>query len=334
MAGRPKIDCTEILKAVNDRGVSARQVSLLVGCSYNTAYSKLRELERRGLVVSFKDNGRLKWKRVGHSSLTEFLEESTVIVPKEVFERFKRLFKRHKNLCRFIEREHNTKMFNIVTETWNPVTGCLHNCKYCWARRLAETKLSNSKRYRNGFIPRINREEFRKKFKGGVIFVSDMGDLFGYWVPRSWIMKVINYVREFPETLFLFLTKNPGRFREFIKDFPSNVILGSTIETDRDDLYVKHNISRAPVPGERFEAMRNIDWWFKWISIEPILKFNLDRLVKWMVEINPKLIYVGYDNYNNRLPEPKLNETLKLIGELEANGFKVIRKTIRRAWYE
>lgn len=22
--------------------------------------------------------------------------------------------------------------------TWNPVTGCLHNCEYCYARKIAE----------------------------------------------------------------------------------------------------------------------------------------------------------------------------------------------------
>ena len=22
--------------------------------------------------------------------------------------------------------------------TWNPVTGCLHGCEYCYARRIAE----------------------------------------------------------------------------------------------------------------------------------------------------------------------------------------------------
>jgi len=30
-----------------------------------------------------------------------------------------------------------TRMFDLVTETWNPITGCNHECVYCWARRLA-----------------------------------------------------------------------------------------------------------------------------------------------------------------------------------------------------
>jgi DNA repair photolyase len=27
--------------------------------------------------------------------------------------------------------------------TWNPITGCLHNCSYCYAKVLAETRLKD-----------------------------------------------------------------------------------------------------------------------------------------------------------------------------------------------
>jgi hypothetical protein len=46
------------------------------------------------------------------------------------------------------------------------------------------------------------------------------------------------------------------------------------------------------------------------------------------------MIYVGYDNYNNKLPEPSLDKNLFLIKKLRDNGFLVLEKTIRRAWYE
>lgn len=136
-------------------------------------------------------------------------------------------------------------MFSHVTETWNPVTGCLHNCRYCWARRFAK-RLRHIDKYRDGFVPKIHEKEFKRKFKGGLVFVSDMGDLFGKWVPEEWILKVLNHIRNFPETNFLFLTKNPERYEEFLDHFPENVILGATIETTDDWLYKKYNISRAP----------------------------------------------------------------------------------------
>ena len=224
-------------------------------------------------------------------------------------------------------------MFNIISKTWNPVTGCEHYCIYCWARQLALTKLRKTERYRDGFKPRINPSEFTKKFNGGIVFVSDMGDLFGDFIPSEWILKVVNYIKKFSNTYFLFLTKNPWRYHEFIDKFPHNVILGATIETNRDDLYLKYKISKAPVPSSRYRAMRDLNWDAKFISIEPILDFDLDIFAYWIKEINPVMVYVGYDNYNWKLPEPPLEKTLKFIDKLSEFTL-VIKKTIRRAWNE
>ncbi len=225
------------------------------------------------------------------------------------------------------------KMFSVVTKTWNPVTGCYHNCVYCWARRLAQTKLRNSERYRGGFVPRLNESEFKKKFSGGIVFVSDMGDLFGDFVPSEWIRRVLDHVKRFPQTQFLFLTKNPSRYHEFVEEFPRNSILGATIETDDDILYRRENISGAPLPSLRYEAMKELKWPKKFISVEPILDFHLDTFVEWIKEIGPFMVYVGYDNYDNKLPEPPLVKTKKFVSKLAEFTF-VVRKTIRPAWYE
>jgi protein gp37 len=32
----------------------------------------------------------------------------------------------------------NHTKIEYVDHTWNPVTGCLHDCPYCYARRIAE----------------------------------------------------------------------------------------------------------------------------------------------------------------------------------------------------
>lgn len=226
------------------------------------------------------------------------------------------------------------KMFNLVTSTWNPVSGCTYNCKYCWARSLATTKLKNSHRYSNGFKPSLNEVEFRKKFKkGDFVFVSDMGDLFGRSVPANWIQKVLKHIQLFPEALFLFLTKNPSRYDEFISEMPSNAILGATIETNNDQRIRELNISSAPPVSERYLAMKNIEWEKKFVSIEPILDFDLQIFSKWIEEIYPFLVYVGYDNYKHNLPEPIMNKTMKLINSINKDSL-VIKKTIRPAWFE
>jgi len=242
---------------------------------------------------------------------------------KTIFERF---------LC---ASSSGKKMFSIITRTWNPVTGCLHGCKYCWARKLALTKLRNKERYAKGFIPRLNEGEFKVKFnEGEMVFVSDMGDLFGNFIPREWIVRVINHIRRFPRTFFLFLTKNPQRYEEFIDIMPENAILGATIETNSDVLYIEHRISKAPLPSVRIKAMIDLTWDKKFISIEPVLDFDLETFLGQLMRINPIMIYIGYDNYGNRLPEPPLSKVLALIERLSKSPILVITKTLRQAWSE
>jgi len=114
---------------------------------------------------------------------------------------------------------------------------------------------------------------------------------------------------------------------------PKNAILGATIETNNDELYMKEKISGAPLPSVRYKAMKKISWPLKFVSIEPILDFNYITFIKWIKEIQPFLVYVGYDNYDWRFPEPTLQKTLRFIEELKRFTC-VMEKTIRPAWNE
>ena len=204
-------------------------------------------------------------------------------------------------------------MFDNITKTWNPVVGCLHNCVYCWARRLAETKLKDVERYRDGFVPTLVEKELSKRFYRQNVFVSDMGDLFGDWVPEEWITKVIDAIKESPSSNFLFLTKNPGKYVKYVELYPENLVLGATIETNRD-----YNVSNCPTTYERYKYMRELPFKNKVVSIEPIMDFDPEIFVQWLKDIGPVLVHVGYDNYNKHLPEPSLSKTRQLIDQLRA----------------
>ncbi len=131
--------------------------------------------------------------------------------------------------------------------TWNPVTGCFHGCEYCYARRIAErfkpfdmphltekgiyerlneldtpiiTECKDGKErtcaYPYGFEPTLHRYrlgDYAGK-KGRTIFVCSMADLFGSWVPDSWIEEVFAACEKAPQHRYLFLTKNPQRYIE------------------------------------------------------------------------------------------------------------------------
>ena len=119
--------------------------------------------------------------------------------------------------------------------TWNPVTGCMHGCQYCYARGFITrfggkaTCIShvlnerwrdgggNAKPYPFGFTPTFHRyklDEYQKKKRPRNIFVCSMADLFGEWVPEEWIVEVFEACKKAPQHNYLFLTKNPKRYIE------------------------------------------------------------------------------------------------------------------------
>jgi len=204
-------------------------------------------------------------------------------------------------------------MFDVISKTWNPVIGCLHDCTYCWARNLAETRLKHMEKYKDGFKPKLAEYELKKSFRKQYVFACDMGDLFGDWVPKEWILKVISGIKNSPSSYFLFLTKNPKRYFEFLDVYPKNLILGATIETNRD-----YKVSNAPPTIERYKCMAELPWKNKLISIEPIMDFDSDVFVKWIKEIAPVMVHVGYTKFNHSLSEPSLAKTKMLMKQLKS----------------
>jgi DNA repair photolyase len=291
-------------------------------------WTQNRKVHKRndGTVETARGRRHIKVQR----SLTTRSEEDYLSLLKQ-----KRTLSLVKNIIENrLNKKNNGKMFNIVTATWNPISGCLYNCTYCWARDLATTKLKNSQRYSKGFKPSLNEKELNVRFdKGDLIFVSDMGDMFADFIPEVWIKRVLDYIGRFPDTDFLLMTKNPRRYIDLLPLIPKNAILGTTIETNIDEILQTDEISNAPLPSERYEAMKGLLWDRKLVSIEPILDFDLDTLAKWIEDIDPIVVYVGYDNYEHRLREPTLKQTTELLNKLPETSL-VIRKTIRPAWFE
>lgn len=221
---------------------------------------------------------------------------------------------------------NKTRMFKFVGKTWNPVKGCLHDCYggKCWARIMAERlKAMGSKKYSDGFKPGFWRRGLRKVPKNKLVFVVSMGDMWGWWVPDDWIMGVLVKCQSELSNIYFFETKNPRRYHSFLKNFPRNTILSTTIESN-----FNYEVSKAPPPIERYKAMKEIQGYKKHISIEPIMEFDVPTLLDWMWDIMPDTVSVGYDNYNAGLKEPSLNKTLELIEGLE-DFTEVERKSLR-----
>jgi DNA repair photolyase len=205
--------------------------------------------------------------------------------------------------------------------TFNAFTGCLHACKYCYSERLINTRLKDTPKYKDcGFKPTFHPDELNKKFKPDeFVFVSSMGDIA--FATNSELQQIIKKIKENPQTKFLFCTKDPSVYLPL--DDMGNVYFGTTLETNRD---ITKLYSKAPYTCERYRVMTLLEVTNKFVSIEPIMDFDLDIFSQWILDINPKIVEIGCDNYKNSLPEPNSDKIKALIKSMESSGIEVICK--------
>lgn len=170
-----------------------------------------------------------------------------------------------------------TEMVDWAKWTWNPVTGCLHNCVYCYARDIAEDL------YPEKFTPSFHPERLTAPYYTKVpaeaeenigyrnVFVCSMADLFGKWVPQEWIDAILEAVRQAPQWNFLFLTKFPQRLASI--EWPENAWVGTSV----DEQY------RVEIAEKAF---RKVQASVKWLSVEPMrerLTFTSLEMFDWVV---------------------------------------------------
>lgn len=208
----------------------------------------------------------------------------------------------------------NKTKIDWCDSTWNPVTGCLHGCEYCYARKIAkrfggwtdcdgdtchdvilkddspvrilEKPLQimrgekpgrwPSAPYPYDFIPTFHRYRLNDYIgkKGRNIFVCSMADLFGSWVPDSWIEEVFAACEKAPQHNYLFLTKNVDRYCKYGVPMTDNMWYGTSITREAEMCLFN-----------QLPAFCNI-----FVSIEPILEdlksseHNvMFRQVKWVI---------------------------------------------------
>lgn len=207
-----------------------------------------------------------------------------------------------------------SNMYEWITTTRNYLAGeCPHRCTYCYVDSLKERFPVMNKKYTGK--PRLIKKELRKhEGSEKTIFVQSCGDLFAEKIPSGWITQILAHCNKYPDNEYLFQSKNPGRFREFISEFPPNTIFGTTIETNYS---VINNVrySLAPTPTTRANDMAALDG-RKMVTIEPIMVFHLDLLIELIEKIQPEWVNIGADSKGHNSPEPSADKIRALIAHL------------------
>jgi protein gp37 len=147
--------------------------------------------------------------------------------------------------------------------------------------------------------------------KGNYIFVGSSCDLFSNDIPTNWIMETLQHCQKF-DNKYLFQTKDPSRIKEVGYNFPENTVICTTIESN---IFYPEIMKRAPGPSARAWGMSMLSC-DKYVTIEPILDFDLFELVDLIKMCNPVQVNIGADSGNNNLPEPSWEKVQLLIEEL------------------
>ena len=200
-------------------------------------------------------------------------------------------------------RESKGNMYSWVTHTWNPIKGeCPHGCTYCYMKRWGKQKPVH-----------FDEKELNTDLgSGNFIFVGSSCDMFADKLPDIWILKTLNHCRKYDNT-YLFQSKNPLAMVGSVIMFPQKSLVCTTIETNR---FYKDKMGFAPLPIKRAESLA-ISMFKRYVTIEPIMDFDLKEFVELIKICEPTQVNIGADSGNNDLPEPPREKILELINEFK-----------------
>lgn len=198
----------------------------------------------------------------------------------------------NKTLIDWVKNPNGTQGY-----TWNPITGCLNGCPYCYARKLANGRLKPLYLANNNLAPTIGEgvtpyntsrlidsldpfyprfwEDRVRELQRGIdegdyeryirqsakgIFVCDMSDLFGIGIPEEWTSEVMATIGDDANSIhrFYLLTKQPQNLIKF-SPFPDNCWVGVTA-TNREMF------------TEACSHLIGVKATVKFISLEPLLQ--------------------------------------------------------------
>ena len=208
-------------------------------------------------------------------------------------------------------------MYSFIDYVWSPIRGrCSHSCEYCFMKIWGEQAPLH-----------LDEKDLKTNLgEGNFIFVCHTCDMFAKDVPAGWIESVLEKLGAH-ENKYLLQSKNPSRMINYEMDFPNDILLGTTIETNRDIVD-----SKAPSVIKRANALHILSdlGYSTMVTIEPIFDFDLEELVDLVVLANPEWVNIGADSKGHGLPEPSREKVEELVQALQNETDVKLKGNLRR----
>jgi DNA repair photolyase len=211
-------------------------------------------------------------------------------------------------------------MYPWITDTFNMIKGeCPHLCGYCYMTRFGKQK-----------PVRFDRKELKTDLgEGNFIFVGSSCDMFSEDIPNDWIVDTLTKCNWY-NNRYLFQSKNPARIANYLDYISMPFVVCTTLETNR---WYPDIMRNAPKIEDRVRGMESIKV-KKYVTIEPIMDFDLEPFVELVKRCEPEQVNIGADSGNNGLPEPSLDKVLALKEELAKFTTIAQKKNLNRLMKE
>lgn len=111
------------------------------------------------------------------------------------------------------------------------------------------------------FIDGSELRQMRKVPPGSKVFIEDMSDLFGPWVPQRLQREVFEVIDERPDVVWMVLTKHPHNL--------ANLLTGEHV---RGNLWAGASVENQKVARQRIPWLFRVPAAVRYLSMEPLLE--------------------------------------------------------------